>query len=295
MKLRKGFTLIELLVVIAIIAILAAILFPVFAQARDKARSASCLSNLKQVATASLMYVQDYDETIMPARTQADFKSANGAACNRGFSPWVVLIQPYTKNWTMMRCPSQPEDPFDIWGTNASSIPECNWALWPSYGINWNYLQKTTGDNAGCVENGWCPGGLPNISIAQIKSPAATVFCTDTKAVGTSTGWFSSFVVDSPACNQDYRNNAWYCGTYSNHGWGTGNTVGETNNFAGGKGGGTGLFHARHNGGGNVAFCDGHTKWMTPGALAAGTNWTKNSAVGAVTITDLNQYLWDTD
>ena len=61
---RKGFTLIELLVVIAIIAILAAILFPVFAQARAKARQISCLSNTKQMGTATMMYVQDYDETL---------------------------------------------------------------------------------------------------------------------------------------------------------------------------------------------------------------------------------------
>ena len=64
LMLRSGFTLIELLVVIAIIAILAAILFPVFAQARDKARSAACLSNMKQIATATMMYQQDYDEIL---------------------------------------------------------------------------------------------------------------------------------------------------------------------------------------------------------------------------------------
>jgi prepilin-type N-terminal cleavage/methylation domain-containing protein len=66
MKQRRGFTLIELLVVIAIIAILAAILFPVFAQAREKARSAACLSNLKQVGMATRMYSQDYDEVLVP-------------------------------------------------------------------------------------------------------------------------------------------------------------------------------------------------------------------------------------
>ena len=63
---RKGFTLIELLVVIAIIAILAAILFPVFAKAREKARTSSCASNLKQLGLAAMMYVQDYDEKFFP-------------------------------------------------------------------------------------------------------------------------------------------------------------------------------------------------------------------------------------
>ncbi|HLK60100.1 MAG TPA: prepilin-type N-terminal cleavage/methylation domain-containing protein, partial [Chthonomonadaceae bacterium] len=64
---RRGFTLIELLVVIAIIAILAAILFPVFAQAREKARAISCMSNTKQMGIAALMYAQDFDETLVPA------------------------------------------------------------------------------------------------------------------------------------------------------------------------------------------------------------------------------------
>src|SRR5690349_3905542 len=66
-RVRRGFTLIELLVVIAIIAILAAILFPVFAQAREKARQSSCLSNMKQIGSALLMYVQDYDEVWPPS------------------------------------------------------------------------------------------------------------------------------------------------------------------------------------------------------------------------------------
>ena len=68
---RRGFTLIELLVVIAIIAILAAILFPVFAHARDKALAATCLSNLKELGLAAMMYVQDYDDTIVPSYTDA--------------------------------------------------------------------------------------------------------------------------------------------------------------------------------------------------------------------------------
>ncbi len=97
---RRGFTLIELLVVIAIIAILAAILFPVFARAREKARQTSCLSNLKQLALSTLMYVQDYDETFPKCYQQP----APWAAC--GVVTWLDLIQPYAKNVQVLRCPS---------------------------------------------------------------------------------------------------------------------------------------------------------------------------------------------
>lgn len=85
----KGFTLIELLVVIAIIAILAAILFPVFAQARAKARQATCLSNQKQLALAVLMYAQDYDEVLPP--------SNYSAAPNPGNTGWYYMVDPYVK------------------------------------------------------------------------------------------------------------------------------------------------------------------------------------------------------
>jgi len=100
-KTRTGFTLIELLVVIAIIAILAAILFPVFAQAREKARAISCLSNEKQIGLAMLQYAQDYDERFSPA--QRDANSAEVAANpNPGTAPyvvsWGVLNNPYIKN-----------------------------------------------------------------------------------------------------------------------------------------------------------------------------------------------------
>jgi prepilin-type N-terminal cleavage/methylation domain-containing protein/prepilin-type processing-associated H-X9-DG protein len=100
MEHRRGFTLIELLVVIAIIAILAAILFPVFAQAREKARQASCLSNTKQVGTATLMYVQDYDEQ-MPLSAYLDRGQRVGYHV-------VDLIFPYAKNANVFQCPSSP-------------------------------------------------------------------------------------------------------------------------------------------------------------------------------------------
>jgi len=94
---RKGFTLIELLVVIAIIAILAAILFPVFAKAREKARQTSCLSNCRQLGTAILSYAQDYDEGLIPY-----------AWGGSGEPPmWYNMLEPYLKNTQILHCPSQ--------------------------------------------------------------------------------------------------------------------------------------------------------------------------------------------
>ncbi|MFQ6099194.1 MAG: prepilin-type N-terminal cleavage/methylation domain-containing protein, partial [Armatimonadota bacterium] len=92
---RRGFTLIELLVVIAIIAILAAILFPVFAKAREKARQTACLSNVKQISLAVQMYAQDYDEFIV-------------AVYNEGGRYWWDVLDPYVKNIAVWRCPSFP-------------------------------------------------------------------------------------------------------------------------------------------------------------------------------------------
>src|SRR4051812_18014425 len=96
---RRGagaFTLIELLVVIAIIAILAAILFPVFAQAREKARHTSCLSNEKQIMLAELQYTQDYDGTHLHMWDYG--------------APWHMLLEPYTKNKQIWACPSDAWD-----------------------------------------------------------------------------------------------------------------------------------------------------------------------------------------
>jgi prepilin-type N-terminal cleavage/methylation domain-containing protein len=106
---RRGFTLIELLVVIAIIAILAAILFPVFAQARERARSISCLSNCKQIGTSVMMYAQDYDETYFwnpwPGGQNPDW-NYNIPQPSLGF---YDLLQPYVKNQGVFKCPSNSD------------------------------------------------------------------------------------------------------------------------------------------------------------------------------------------
>ena len=141
---RFGFTLIELLVVIAIIAILAAILFPVFARAREKARQASCLSNVKQLNMGIQMYLQDYDE-FFPINTPVR---------------WWGLVYPYVKNWQIYVCPSMPTYSRG-YGTNlnyigwsssihitrlqspASSAVICDAAQCNSQGVTGNYNPET--------------------------------------------------------------------------------------------------------------------------------------------------------
>ena len=116
---RRGFTLIELLVVIAIIAILAAILFPVFARAREKARQTSCLSNLKQIGLAELMYAQDYDErcnprVVCPSGVTGCF--IQGEHNGTGYHPLAA----YIKNQQVWDCPSTNDDPVYSYGYNCS-------------------------------------------------------------------------------------------------------------------------------------------------------------------------------
>jgi prepilin-type N-terminal cleavage/methylation domain-containing protein/prepilin-type processing-associated H-X9-DG protein len=127
---KRGFTLIELLVVIAIIAILAAILFPVFAKAREKARQSSCLSNIKQIGLAVMQYTQDYDE-VFPGGMGYWTPYMVPAAPDRGDNPWVRNIYPYCKNGQMMVCPSG-----GAFSTAINDWPAMTEVPTMSYGVN---------------------------------------------------------------------------------------------------------------------------------------------------------------
>lgn len=158
---RRGFTLIELLVVIAIIAILAAILFPVFAQAREAARKTSCLNNVKQIGTAVTMYLQDYDETFA-----LNLYGAGGSPM-RVYSFYDAHV-PYVKNAQILTCPSEPQS--QDWDSFLSTCTGGGFASlgnFKYFAYNGNYcmFQHGTNNNLGI-------GTRPARHIATLPRPA---------------------------------------------------------------------------------------------------------------------------
>ncbi|MGI5817759.1 MAG: DUF1559 domain-containing protein [Armatimonadota bacterium] len=153
-----GFTLIELLVVIAIIAILAAILFPVFARAREKARQTSCMSNTKQLQLGVLMYAQDYDE-MLPNEAYAFVGDGNQA----GDGTWRGAIFPYVKNTQLFICPSHTPSSTVFDGRHNDQLMNA------SYAIN-DWHQGTTDPNI--------IGANPprNQRLARVEDPSSTIF-----------------------------------------------------------------------------------------------------------------------
>jgi prepilin-type N-terminal cleavage/methylation domain-containing protein/prepilin-type processing-associated H-X9-DG protein len=162
---RRGFTLIELLVVIAIIAILAAILFPVFAKVREKARQTSCLSNLKQISLGIMQYSQDYDEIVTP-RT-------NGQCI-----PFEDLILPYTKSNGIYRCPSNPRNQ-DI------SCPQCVQPPCAPAGFVTQQHVSYAANTAGPF------GDVNGRTLGSLQSPAQIIGLVE------STAGYTDFYVDS--------------------------------------------------------------------------------------------------
>ena len=213
---RYGFTLIELLVVIAIIAVLAAILFPVFAKAREKARQASCASNLKQLALAGLMYAQDNDEWVLSWRISRNF-----ASCASSVVFWKHVITPYVKSTQVLICPSTK------WTGTTTSSCLAPWArqmaLQCSYGVN-------------------CKGVGTDIRETQgtLRQPSDLIWMADARD-----GAFRPYLRVPPGCWATYADNA----------------------------------PEPHNEGRNLAFCDGHVKWM------------KTAKVYQASLTDLSTYL----
>ena len=146
---KSGFTLIELLVVIAIIAILAAILFPVFARARENARKSSCSSNMKQIGTAFMMYAQDWDERLIGM-------GMGGGLQGGTWVPWPQLADPYTKNTGIYRCPSRRD-------------------LYPGYGVSWSNLGVDY------------VAGHRGASLAKIEFPADALMLCESENAGAAT------------------------------------------------------------------------------------------------------------
>jgi len=255
----SAFTLIELLVVIAIIAILAAILFPVFAQAREKARAASCLSNFKQGSLAVIMYVQDYDETMVPVEYGCCSYNPD-----TGDRVWPQLTAPYTKNEQINKCPSDglntpATDLADMGYTNTSNAVEKDYAynITADFGYNYFYLSPLNNcpNGTDSIGNSVCFDG---VALAQIARPAQNIMLVDSvwNLVNGQPQGGGNWLIETPSWW--YGTGGWWFG-----GW---TPTNPNNSFLYGE------TWPRHTNGMNVAFCDGHVKWQNLGTLTAGVN-----------------------
>lgn len=268
---RRAFTLIELLVVIAIIAILAAILFPVFAQAREKARQASCLSNTKQIGLGVMQYVQDYDENY-PYHAWKPTATPERQSWNQW--TWKESIEPYVKNgyhrntWGGVNGAAVLMADSGVWICPSSPAGK-NGDTWRSYSANDALFRAPAlGDPA------LPPMDYEPTPQAQLTAPSNTIMAGE-----------NGFVVDWDTVGNNMLTDWWWHGggPQMAGGWPpvfTGNKSG-TWIFAGDDktippGPNAWLNHAmpnyRHNGMGNMIFADGHAKAMAKGQI----NWCRH-------------------
>ena len=171
----KGFTLIELLVVIAIIAILAAILFPVFAKVREKARQISCLSNEKQIGLAFTQYVQDYDETFPLIEIQ------NGGGGSGTSASWAGEIYPYVKSQNVFQCPDNQNNKSQLLVNNGdNNLPQLGGApeVYESYAYNYQIANSYSQFSTAATPNGVVGAD----TIAFINEPAGKILMAESFA-----------------------------------------------------------------------------------------------------------------
>jgi len=250
----KAFTLIELLVVIAIIAILAAILFPVFAKVREKARQTSCTSNEKQLGMGFIQYVQDNDEAFPP-----------GMSDRVGYSGgWAHFVTPYLKSPAVYKC---PDDSYTYNGPPPAGTNVTNW-VWQevSYAVNDSLLMDGNRNT----------GGLRPTMMADLNAPSSTVMLLEAFDATTDLNVADAdndFSVGATMGNQFWGGCTSYCtGKYA-----TGNPVGQNLVLLSGSGKGI------HTDGSNYLATDGHVKWLratqiSPGKDAANASDPENDA-----------------
>ncbi len=270
--LKRAFTLIELLVVIAIIAILAAILFPVFAQAKAAAKRSASLSNIKQIATSSHLYSADYDDNLVTMMNGSYTYLGDPTATERTDS-WVWSLQPYIKNLTLMVDPTG-SDASNIFG-NGPYAWFRNQNLFPYFGFNYLFLSPWY--NCDYAESR---------SSTQANDPAATVMFTQSRHPD-YTSDLGYFTATAPGMYPFIVNHDTYC-IWEDAGWAKNAASGPNAAY-------TAEINIKSGEGSNVAWLDGHAKYLKDGALAAGTDYGSSSNPTSTTIVDKEKYLWNLD
>jgi len=284
---RKAFTLIELLVVIAIIAILAAILFPVFAQAKAAAKKTASLSNCKQIGTAMFMYSASNNDGFAPGdswggkRTDAGFTFGNGL----WWRPWGLLLASYIKNDDLL------QDPLATRYNNTDpTFKSLYMGVNPAWGYNKTWLDPSFFTNGQWVHQTKSQGTLAQpantvMFTGKFSQPEGTIAEGSVTYYGTWSFTTSGYV-DPPICSPIPQ----YCfadwGTASGFWDGIVKNVYENGAFTGGVA-------PRANDGAIVVFADGHASRMAMGRLADGTNWNKTRTAASMAMVDESRYIWD--